>query len=35
MGLVSGFKEINTQGDAIELLTCFAKRDAGGRYAMD
>ena len=30
-GLVPGFKEINTQGDAIELLTCFAERD--GRCA--
>lgn len=32
-GLVPGFKEINTQGDAIDLLTCFAERDRGGRCA--
>jgi mannose/cellobiose epimerase-like protein (N-acyl-D-glucosamine 2-epimerase family) len=32
-GLVPGFKEINTQGDAIELLTSFAERDPGGRCA--
>ncbi len=32
-GLVPGFKEINTQGDAIELLTQFAERESGGRYA--
>ncbi len=32
-GLVPGFKEINTQGDAVELLTCFAERDPGGRCA--
>jgi cellobiose epimerase len=32
MGLVPGFKEINTQGDAIALLTCFAERDSGRRH---
>ena len=32
MELVPGFKEINTQGDAIALLTCFAERDSGRRH---
>jgi mannose/cellobiose epimerase-like protein (N-acyl-D-glucosamine 2-epimerase family) len=32
-GLTSGFKEINTQGDAIVLLTSFAKRLPDVRYA--
>jgi cellobiose epimerase len=32
-GLVPGFKEINTQGDAIELLTSVAERESGGRWA--
>ena len=32
-GLVPGFKEINTQGDAVELLSRFAERDCGGRCA--
>jgi mannose/cellobiose epimerase-like protein (N-acyl-D-glucosamine 2-epimerase family) len=32
-GLVPGFKEINTQGDAAELLTDFAKRDSSGHRA--
>jgi mannobiose 2-epimerase len=32
-GLTPGFKEINTQGDAIEILTSFTERDAGGRCA--
>jgi len=32
-GLTPGFKEINTQGDAIELLTDFVARNAGGRSA--
>jgi mannose/cellobiose epimerase-like protein (N-acyl-D-glucosamine 2-epimerase family) len=30
-GLTPGFKEINTQGDAIELLTEFVVREAGAR----
>jgi mannose/cellobiose epimerase-like protein (N-acyl-D-glucosamine 2-epimerase family) len=32
-GLVPGFKEINTQGDAVELLADFAAREPGGRCA--
>jgi mannose/cellobiose epimerase-like protein (N-acyl-D-glucosamine 2-epimerase family) len=32
-GLVPGFKEINTQGDAIDLLTCLERQRPGGRYA--
>jgi mannose/cellobiose epimerase-like protein (N-acyl-D-glucosamine 2-epimerase family) len=32
-GLVPGFKEINTQGDAIELLTLVAERESDGRWA--
>jgi mannobiose 2-epimerase len=30
-GLSAGFKEINTQGDAIEMLSAFVERGAGGR----
>ena len=32
-GLSPGFKEINTQGDAIEMLTSFVERGAGRRCA--
>src|SRR5262249_12891628 len=32
-GLVPGFKEINTQGDAIDLLTCLERRNPGGGHA--
>ena len=32
-GLVPGFKEINTQGDAIDLLTRLELRNPGGGYA--
>jgi mannose/cellobiose epimerase-like protein (N-acyl-D-glucosamine 2-epimerase family) len=31
-GLVPGFKEINTQGDALELLTGFAQPDPAGPW---